>query len=37
MKEGERGGLEEEYRRKLRDFERNYKDRKPTCSKRTTS
>jgi len=26
MKEGERGGLEEEYRRKLRDFERNYKD-----------
>jgi outer membrane protein len=26
MKESERGGLEEDYRKKLRDFERNYKD-----------
>lgn len=26
MKEEERGNLEEDYRRKLRDFERNYKD-----------
>jgi outer membrane protein len=34
MKEDERGGLEEEYRKKLRDFERNYKDSQADLQKK---
>jgi len=34
MKEGERGNLEDEYRKKLRDFERNYKDSQTDLQKK---
>src|SRR5262249_49236243 len=34
MKEEERGNLEDEYRRKLRDFERNYKDSQTDLQKK---
>jgi len=34
VKEEERGGLEEDYRKKLRDFERNYKDSQADLQKR---
>jgi len=34
MKEGERANLEDEYRRKLRDFERNYKDSQADLQKK---
>jgi outer membrane protein len=34
MKEDERGNLEDEYRRKLRDFERNYKDSQADLQKK---
>lgn len=34
VKEEERGNLEEEYRKKLRDFERNYKDSQADLQKR---
>jgi outer membrane protein len=34
MKEGERSNLEDEYRKKLRDFERNYKDSQTDLQKR---
>src|SRR6266446_2847678 len=34
MKEEERGNLEEDYRKKLRDFERNYKDSQADLQKK---
>ena len=36
VKEEERGNLEEEYRRKLRDFERNYKDSQADLQRKDT-
>ena len=34
MKEGERGNLEDDYRKKMRDFERNYKDSQTDLQKK---
>src|SRR5580765_2756539 len=34
MKDGERGNLEDDYRKKLRDFERNYKDSQADLQKK---